>query len=271
MKVYAIYNDDLEKKIPIGYLFYYEKPKEFVIELREDVSEWDVPILFQNYVKQNKYMILKEISSNWVNERIIPSSRQNIGVILRNSNLKNYNEIDFLKSTKGRCSQDNCYFEEINVNDISKDVAERRKKNINSCFFSNDKSLICLFKNNNVKRISLNVLKKYSKVVKNILNNVDFKNSVEIDIDGYGVVFDENTSIESSFLYENGELLNTKANDFLNFAKANIISTSQTCNILKCSRQNIDYLVKSKQLTPIFSSTKENMFLKSDILSIANQ
>ena len=79
MKVFAIWDDDWENKTPIGYLFCYEKENAFMIELNSELDEWNAPLLFSSFVKNNIYTIPKEISALWVRERVIPSGRQNIG------------------------------------------------------------------------------------------------------------------------------------------------------------------------------------------------
>ena len=49
MKIYEIL--DAANKLSIGVLLYYEKKKEFVIELQSKVDEWTAPLLFTNLVK----------------------------------------------------------------------------------------------------------------------------------------------------------------------------------------------------------------------------
>jgi hypothetical protein len=49
----------------------------------------------------------------WVRERIIPSSRQNIGHILKANHMKRYNEYDMLMLSGGRSCQDEFYLEKL--------------------------------------------------------------------------------------------------------------------------------------------------------------
>ena len=111
MKNYAIYDADLDRKSPIGYLFYYEKSQNFIIELSDDLDEWEAPLLFQKQVREKKYTVSREYSLMWVKERVIPSGRQNIGSILKNHKLKEYSEMALLEVSKGKCSQDACYIQ----------------------------------------------------------------------------------------------------------------------------------------------------------------
>lgn len=107
MKSYAIYDEDLDRKTPIGYLFYYEKAKEFIIELCRDLDEWSAPLLFQGLVHRGIYTIPHEAARMWVEERVIPSGRQNIGSILKNHKMQSYNEMALLSLSKGNVHRTN--------------------------------------------------------------------------------------------------------------------------------------------------------------------
>ena len=134
MKNYAIYDADLDRKSPIGYLFYYEKSQNFIIELSDDLDEWEAPLLFQKQVREKNYTVSREYSLMWVKERVIPSGRQNIGSILKNHKLKEYSEMALLEVSKGKCSQDACNIQEIESDNISIDIKERTLKNAWECF-----------------------------------------------------------------------------------------------------------------------------------------
>ena len=55
----------------IGYLFYYEKFRSFIIELYNDLDEWEAPLLFQKLVREQQYTVPREIALMWVKGRII--------------------------------------------------------------------------------------------------------------------------------------------------------------------------------------------------------
>ena len=52
-------------------------------------------------------------SMRWVQTRIIPSSRQNIGEILRVNGMRSYDEHKLLLKNEGRSCQDEFYIEHI--------------------------------------------------------------------------------------------------------------------------------------------------------------
>ena len=66
MKSYAIYDEELDRVTPIGYLFYYEKAEKFIIELCRDLDEWSAPLLFQGLVRKGVYTMPATIARMWV-------------------------------------------------------------------------------------------------------------------------------------------------------------------------------------------------------------
>ncbi|MCI9126860.1 MAG: DNA-binding protein [Eubacterium sp.] len=52
---------------------------------------------------------------------------------------------------------------------------------------------------------------------------------------------------------------------FKQFAKKNLVNTAEACEILECSRQNIDSLVKREKIEIVHASSKNKMFFKADI------
>lgn len=271
MKIYAIYDKEAVRNLTIGYLFFYEKANESIIELNDCLDEWEVPILFQGLVSKGIYTVPKDIALLWIRERVIPSGRQNIGSILKNAKLKEYNEMALLALSKGKCSQDSCYIEEISSEELPDDIRKRSDKNVFECFPTEDKKIICLFRDNTVKKVDLSVLAVHNRDLLHILKNDNLLNSVKVGVGGYSITFNETIEISSSALREEGILLPVSANDILGFVRKNVIDTTTACNMLQCSRQNLSYLIKTKKLVPIACGTKENLFTKGAVEEVMNE
>ena len=107
MKIYNIFDSELDTTL--GVVLYYEKDDAFIIELKDNLTEWNAPLLFAHYVKQGIFTVQRDESRIWVRERIIPSGRQNIQDILDTHRLEKYEEIKFLEISGGKCSQDSMY------------------------------------------------------------------------------------------------------------------------------------------------------------------
>ena len=270
MKSYAIYDGDLDRGSAIGYLFYYEKSQSFIIELCEDLGEWDAPLLFQGLVRKKIYTVSEDISLMWVKERVIPSGRQNIGSILKNYKLKEYSEMALLSLSKGRCSQDNCYIEEISETDIPENIKERMRKNVRECFPTEDKQLVCMFNDNTVRKVDLTKLVDKYMDISYVLKNRKLLDSVKVGVGGYSVVFNESIKIQVSDLRAIGLLLPLTANDLHNFVYRNVVNTTQACDTLQCSRQNLSYLVKEEKIKPVICGSREKLYLKGEIERVLN-
>ncbi len=261
MKIFEILDEENERSI--GALLYYEKEGTYIVELQDDLDEWTAPLLFTSYVKKNIYTIPREISFLWVKERVIPSGRQNISDILAHHKLKTYDEMKFLEISEGRCSQDSLCIKKIEK--LPEYVVERTKKNITECILSEDNMLLCFFVDDTIKKVDLTQITHIDGVDK-VLGNRSLFQSGKVGTGGYFVTFNDSIDIPAAVLYEAGMYIPLKRKDFIAFVQNNVLDTSDSCNILECSRQNISYMVKQQQLVPIKEEVKGNLYLKGDVL-----
>lgn len=261
MKIFEIIDE--ENKISVGVLLYYEKEGTYIIELQEYLDEWNAPLLFTGYVKKQIYTIPRDISKLWVMGRIIPSGRQNIGDILNCHKLKEYDEMKFLEISQGRCCQDSMYINRLD--ELPEYVKRRRKKNLMDCVLIGGNKLLCFFANDTVMKVDLTKLTHIDDMDK-ILCNDALYNSGKVGTGGCFVTFNDSIDIPAWELYQAGETINLTLDDFMAFAKHNILDTTDACKSMECSRQNISYMVKQNQLTPVREDVKGNLYLKGDVL-----
>ena len=261
LKIYEII--DSEYRRSVGVLLYYEKIKDFIIELKDDLDEWSAPLLFTNLVKNNEYTASRTLSYLWVKERIIPNTRQNIGSILKTHNMESYDEMEFLELSSGICSQDSLFIKRID--ELPEYVLERNKKNLKECIPCDDNEVLCFFNDDSVKKINLNSI-SYVEGVNKILKNELLFQSGKLGTGGYFMTFNDSIDIPSYIFYDRGKNVSLTLKDFIDFSKKNLIDTSSVCDIQECTRQNISYLVKKQELKPIKDSVRGNLFVKGDIL-----
>lgn len=105
MKTFAIVNS-YGKSRPVGYLRYDSDREEFRISIAKDVSPNELPLMLEAFSKRGVYEVPPEWSLRWVQERIVPPNRQNIGGILKAHGLQFYDEAAIIENTRGICSQD---------------------------------------------------------------------------------------------------------------------------------------------------------------------
>lgn len=111
MRKYAVKKNNCDKTVAI--LNYEEKRKEFTIDIPENVTEKEAPFMLSLFLKKGIRHVDSQWSMKWVQSRIVPSSRQNIGEILRANGMDSYDEYKLLLKNKGRSCQDEFYIESL--------------------------------------------------------------------------------------------------------------------------------------------------------------
>lgn len=272
MKIYEIIDE--ENKLSVGTLLYYEKERTCIVELQEYLDEWTAPLLFTSHVKRGIFTIPRDFSFLWVHERVIPSGRQNIKDILNTHHMKSYDEMRFLEISEGRCSQDALYIKK--ADHLPEYVIKRQQHNITECIFLNDCTLLCFFADGSLRKIPLDELKSTISDPVNFFDPADDLNKVlrneklyrtgQVGTGGYFVTFNNSIDIPAGALYKAGVEIPLSLEDFNTFVQKNILDTSQSCDLLECSRQNLSYLVNQKRLTPVRENARGNLYLKGDLL-----
>lgn len=261
MKSYEII--DTEEHRSVGILLYYEKKKDFIIELQENLNEWTAPLLFTNLVKKGIYTVPRDLSFLWIKERIIPSGRQNISSILKNHKMDAYDEMKFLELSKAKCSQDNLCIKKVDKLPIY--VVDRARKHIVDCVPCADHKIICFFEDGVVKKVDLQDIESAAGVDK-VLRNESLYQSCQVGTGGHCITFDDFIDVPACLLYDEGMTIPLSKDDFISFARNNLLDTTESCAVLECSRQNISYMVKRGQLEEVKVNVKGNLYQKGDIL-----
>ena len=79
MKIFAIRDETNPNGKDIAFLIYYEQDKQFYIELPENADPWETPLLLSSFLKRGEQTVNAYWSRTWVQQRITPSDRQNLG------------------------------------------------------------------------------------------------------------------------------------------------------------------------------------------------
>ena len=111
MTRYAIKRNNKDKVVSI--LNYDEKKGSYTIDIPENVSSVEMPFMMSLFLKKGIHRMDSDWSMKWVRSRIIPSSRQNIGEILRVNGMRSYDEHKLLLKNEGRSCQDEFYIEHM--------------------------------------------------------------------------------------------------------------------------------------------------------------
>ena len=263
MKSYEIIDESLQ--LSIGVLLYYEKSGAAVIELEEQVDEWTAPLLLADYIRRKIYTIPTEISRLFIEERIVPSGRQNIGTILRKYHMKEYEAIKLLEISEGRCSQDSLAIRKIEM--LPDYVIKRQQHNVCEAEVIAPDTLLAIFRDETVRRISLKSLEDTVGMDK-VLGNPQLRDCMSLVPGGYGIAFDRSAEIPAEVLYNRGILMPITAEELYSFAQKNLRDTSECCASLACSRQNLAYYTKNKSLKAVKAEVKGNLYRRGEAESL---
>ncbi|MBQ0040419.1 MAG: hypothetical protein KBS56_00075 [Clostridiales bacterium] len=262
MKVYEMFDND--QGLSVGCLLYYEKERSFIIELDDALDEWSAPLIFSNMVKEGRFTASREQSALWVKERIVPNDRQNIDSILVNAKLHEYDEFALLVQSRGASSQD--YIRVRELPEPFDYVKERMKHNISECVTCQDNSLLLFFNDETVRKVQIDECLSCSGVDK-VIANEDLFMSGHVAAGGYCVTFNDSIDIPAIYLYEKGVGVPLTMENFISFVKMNIVDSSGACELLECSRQNLQYLTAKEHITPIKTNMKGNLYLKGRLIT----
>ena len=113
MRRFEIVDGARRKAKACALLTYNTATREFGIEVFEGVSPDDLPMTLAAHAERGVRRLDPTWSRRWVQERIVPTGRQNLGEVLRAHGLMEYDELTLLVSCEGRCSQDDFYVREL--------------------------------------------------------------------------------------------------------------------------------------------------------------
>lgn len=267
MKIYAV-RDEAEKepRKDLAYLIYYENEKCFYTELPEDADQWETPLLLASFAKRGILTVGAYYSMLWVRQRIIPTDRQNLGQILKENGLDEYDEHTFLTLAEGRCAQDSYFLTEIQEKELPESFEARYRKRIEDVTPIEDGWLLVFFRDGCVKRCDVRALTEGDRRFMAILNQKALFDAVKVSVGGYEISWGENLTIADFRLYDGGMQSGFTLGDFEHFARNSLVNTSGAARICNCSRQNIDGLVSGGRLHVVRQDSRNRLFLKSEVM-----
>ena len=265
MKIFAIRDESALEQKDLGYLLYYAKDQRFYIELPEDADPWETPLILSSLLKKGETSINSYWSKVWVQQRIVPTDRQNIGQILKKYHLSEYDEFDLLMIAKGRCAQDDYYLAPITKDQLPKEILQRFLTKIEDVISLSGQNLLVFFSDGKVKKCSLRRYCSEHPQFGILLKNEAFFHNVKVQTGGFGVAWGENLMLSDQFLYDLGKAVPLSLEDFENFVQMRVLTSTEAAEYLGCSRQYLEELRKKEKLHPIKASGKSVLYSKREL------
>ena len=264
MRIFAIKDETLSPEIILAYLIYLEASKSFYIEIPDEIDAWDLPHVLSSLASRGIRSIDCFWSSRWVQYRIVPPERQNIGQIIRDSGLKKYDEFSLLMRNMGRCEQDDCYLEEISEDQLPDFLLKRWENRVDEVIPLKIPELLLFFINGQTRQINVQSLMT-EECIPYLANQQRF-DRVEVQPGGFGVAWGE-TAFISYRMLKGGNRIDITSDVLQKYARLRLVDMSEACRILNCSRQNMNDLIRRDKLHPVQIMGNNTLFRKAEIMS----
>ncbi|MBR0400402.1 MAG: hypothetical protein IJH95_06285 [Mogibacterium sp.] len=251
MKIFEIIDESREDK-QLGYLFCLEKSGEYCIELNPGVRAEDFPIFMASFINRNIFTVDPEWSRRWVESRVIPTDRQNLGMVLRENRMKEYNLLRLLILGEGRCSQDDCAVRPADERYLPDWVRQRRYKKITFTVSIRSDAVMTAFADGSMK----------------IYEMEEAAGETEIFPGGFGLRTEKGGYIPAEKIYADGIEIPVTTDEFRTAAKTFLLDTSEVCRELDCSRQYLDQLVRKNELRAVKTSGHVRIYSLIDVLRL---
>lgn len=269
MKIFAIRDEYQNKEKDLAFLIYHEKEQRFTIELPEQSDPWEVPLLLSSFVKRGIDTIDSHWSGIWVQQRIVPPDRQNLGQILKDNKLKAYDEYKLLMLSMGRCEQDDYYLIPLREDEIPEYIKKRLKKTIKTAIPISDQHMLVFFRDGTTIKYHAEAVFRRLMAYYSGLHSEDLLQNANVSAGGLGINWGSEVSVSKEEVLEHGEEIALSLTDLKQIIQRSLINSAEAAEILRCSRQNIDDLVKRGKLQPVKKSDKSMLFMKNEILERA--
>ena len=279
MRAYAIRDASIDKSRDLAWLLYYEREDTFHIEISDNVDEWEAPLILSSFVKRGVRALDPYWSRVWVEQRIVPRDRQNLGMILKENGLKEYDVHRLLVLADGRCAQDECFIVPLKAASFPQELCRRLGETL-SCIVPVPDRTLLFYRDGLVESISDTVLQELP-----LWENGEFL-AVDSDRDrlekrlrlywerlarltmqagGHGITIADDGHIPSNVLRSCATPLPVTAIDFKAYLQQELIDTAEAARTMGCTRQNIQDLVRRGRMEPVITLRNNFLFLRSEL------
>ena len=247
----AIYNEASGLRSPIGYVLYYSKWECFSIELADGLSIEDAPLFFHAFLKRKIYTLDSYWSRKWVDQRIVPEERQNLGAILKEAGLKSYQPYRLLLWGKGRSSQDDCYIVLVDENraELPKWFVNRMEEKAVYSMPLSGRRMVIAFGDGMLRVITMNGMER----------------DVWLLPDGNGLTSEKGVIYTNQKLRKMGTILPISMDDLKEIIAMEVVTSKEAQEILHCSRQNLNYYTDKGVFTNILTDTSHRLYWRHEL------
>jgi len=239
--------------------------RAFYLELPPQADPWELPFVLHEFAQQGEPTVDARWSLKWVQSRLVPTERQNLGEVLRVNGLDAYDELRLLELTGGRCSQDDCYLVPMENEQLPAWYVERMALRALDVYPLERFRLLVSFRDGATMLCDMQKNLARERSFARVLNDEDVFCRATAQPGGHGVRWGTMLAVASNTLRERGRRVALSASDIAVLARQAVVDTAEVARLLECSRQNVSDLVRRGKLVPLKTSPRGPLFLRSDI------
>ena len=247
------------------YSAYGGREREYYIDLPQGADPWNVPLILSSFAKRGRWTVGPEWSRRWVESRVVPPSRQNIGEVLRENALDSYDELALLEATEGRNSQDSCFLEPLLPAALPAWFAEREGCRVIEAVALPGRRLLVAFKTGEVRVYCDDDLISAEEGVKRVFTRSETFACVQVACGGRGVQWGSAVRVPDEALRRTGALVPLSWSDLSCIVAETVVDAAETAEMLGCTRQNVHALMRRGSLPAVKAGGKSTLFLRADV------
>ena len=264
MKVFAIRDASIDKNRDLAYLLYYEKSKRFYIEIRKDTGEWEAPLLLASFVKKGRFSPGSRWSYEWAALRVVPPERQNLGMILKENRLEEYDIMRLLEISSGRCAQDDCFITPLDRRKLPPQLTDAMNNTLTYVQIRGG-NIVSFTRNGSIRTGSIRDIGLKNEAFIRLAAYKEQLSAVRLSEGGHEISICGSEEITSEEIIKNSKDTGIAIEDIYEYMRDSLIDTSEAARIMECSRQNIQDLVKRKRLSPLMKLSGGFLFMKEQL------
>ena len=249
MRAYAIRDASIDKSRDLAWLLYYEREDTFHIEISDNVDEWEAPLILSSFVKRGVRALDPYWSRVWVEQRIVPRDRQNLGMILKENGLKEYDVHRLLVLADGRCAQDECFIVPLRAASFPQELRRRLGETL-SCIVPGPDRTLLFFRDGLVESISDTVLQELplwengeffavdsdrGRLEKRLRLYRERLTGLTMQAGGHGITIADDGHIPANVLRSCATPLPVTAADFKAYLQQELIDTAEAARTMGCA------------------------------------
>lgn len=123
MRRFEIIDGSKRRSAPCATLEWDQKRNTGTISIAPHAAPEALPFSLALIAEHGSRTLDADQTRRWIEERVVPASRQNLGQVLNAHGLDHYDPLELLIAHEGRCAQDDYYIKEVGESSASDEAS----------------------------------------------------------------------------------------------------------------------------------------------------